>query len=117
MENSIGFKIAYVMNQGSMLGEGGSLIKMSNCEWVAGSLLENLIVKRANKRGWFWLLRWLSGSPCPVLNFIKLERGEARKGEDKGHWKPGELVSGTLLFPLILLPPLLWKASVNLRGD
>lgn len=43
------------------------------------------------------------------------EGRQARKQKDKGHWKPRELGSGTLLFPLLLsASPLLCKTSVVL---
>lgn len=103
-----------MMNQNETLG-GKKASNMCTyvCEWVARSFLETPGFRRANNRACLWDLSWLSGNPVPFCTAG--EGRQARKQKDKGHWKPGELGSGTLLFPLLLsVSPLLCKTSVVL---
>lgn len=103
------------MNQNETLG----VKKASNmctcvCEWVARSFLESPGFRRANNRFCLWDLSWAVWKPLSHFEFCKTGEGrQARKQKDKGHWKPRELDSGTLLFSS-LLSLLLCKISVIL---
>lgn len=71
------------MNQNETFG-GKTASNMCTCvcEWVARSFLKSPGFRRANNRACLWDLSWMSGNPCPILDFTKLERGD-RQGSRK----------------------------------